>query len=155
MNWRMMVPLTDQKITSTTGPFLNLQRQVNRMFDSALDDVPATLSGKSMTLDVKEDEVAYHVMTELPGLTKEDIDLSYDEGLLTIRGKKEVERDEKEGTWHITERSSGCFIRQLRMPTPVDSEKIEAKIEKGVLTVTLPKEAEEKSQAKKITVSGE
>jgi HSP20 family protein len=103
-------------------------------------------------LDVKEDDKAFHVTADLPGLTEKEVNVSFDEGVLTIRGEKKLSRDEKSDTWHIVERSSGSFARQLSVSAGVDIEKIEAKFDKGVLSVTLPKVAEEQSRARKIDI---
>jgi len=105
-----------------------------------------------VALDVKEDEKCFHVTADLPGLTEKDVDVSFNDGLLTIRGEKKVEREEKNDTWHLIERSSGSFARRLSLSAGIDTEKIEAKFEKGVLSVTLPKLAEEKTKAKKIEI---
>jgi HSP20 family protein len=152
MKWLMMTPFSGRGEFLPGDHFTTLQRHLSRAFDDALGDKSGPLMGKSMHLDVKEDDKAYDVMTELPGLSKEDIDISYEDGLLTIRGEKKIERDEKKGTWHIVERSSGSFVRQLRIPSAIKSDKIEAKYDKGVLTVTLPKEDQEKTKSKKISV---
>lgn len=152
MTWRMMVPLATRSLSPASDPFVSLQRQMNRVFDGMLNDMPDVASATSLRLDVKEDEKAYHVTTDLPGLSEKDVEVTFNDGVLTIRGEKKVERDEKKDTWHIIERSSGSFSRQLSLPANVDAEKIDAKFEKGVLTVSLPKLPDEKTAAKKIEV---
>jgi len=108
----------------------------------------------SLRLDVKEDDKSFHVTADLPGLTEKDVDVTFQDGMLTVRGEKKIERDEKKDTWHITERSYGSFARQLSFPANIDAEGILAKFDKGVLTVTLPKLPDEQTKAKKIEVKG-
>ncbi|MDD3183197.1 MAG: Hsp20/alpha crystallin family protein [Alphaproteobacteria bacterium] len=152
MTWRMMVPFSPRGGSLASDPFAGLQRQLGSMFDGLVGVFPEGVASATLKLDVKEDDKAFHVAAELPGLSEKEVDVTFADGMLTIRGEKKVERDEKQDTWHIVERSTGSFLRQLSMPTNVDEEKIEAKFDKGVLTVTLPKMAEAKSQAKKIEV---
>ncbi len=153
MTWRMMVPFSGRELAAV-DPFVSLQKQMNRMFDDVLGGVPQVVTGHAPRLDVKEDDKAYHITAELPGLSEKDVEMTFDDGVLTLRGEKKIEREEKGQTWHIVERSSGSFSRQLALPCAIDAEKIEAKFDKGVLTVELPKMAEEKAKAKKIEIKG-
>ena len=152
MTWRMMVPLSGRTLSPSMDSFTSLQRQMNRAFDDMLGGIPEAVAATSFRLDVKEDNKAFHVVAELPGLTEKEVDVTFHDGMLTIRGEKKVERDEKKDMWHIVERSSGSFSRQLSLPANVDAEKIAAKFEKGVLTVELPKMPDEKAQTRKIEV---
>ncbi len=106
----------------------------------------------SMRLDVKEDEKAFHVTADLPGISEKDVEVTFDDGLLTIRGERKIERDEKKDTWHLVERSFGSFARQLSLPANIDAGKIEAKFDHGVLTVSLPKMPASETSARKIAV---
>jgi len=137
-------------------PFVSIQRALQRSLDDAWRTFPVAqaLEAAAMpfALDVKEDEKSFHVSADLPGLSEKDIDVSFDNGLLTIRGEKKVVRDEKKDTWHIVERSSGSFARRLSLSASVDADKIDARFENGVLSVTLPKLAQEKASAKKIEI---
>lgn len=155
MTWRLLAPLSGRALSSSSGsdPFSLMQRELGRVFDDLYSGFPAgTLPTGMLRLDVKEDEQAFHVTADLPGLSEKDVDLSFEDGILTVRGEKKIERDEKKDTWHITERSHGSFSRQLSLPATIDAEKITASFEKGVLTVTLPKQPEERAKAKKIEV---
>ena len=77
-----------------------------------------------------------------------DIDISLSNGVLTIKGEKKQEREEKEGDYHLTERSFGAFMRAVQLPTEVQSDKIEASYKNGVLKITLPKSEEAKKEIK-------
>jgi len=152
MTWRMMVPLSGRTLSSTIDPFVSLQRQMNRVFDDMLGSMPEAVASASLKLDVKEDEKAFHVTADLPGLSEKEVEVTFHDGMLCIRGEKKIERDEKKDTWHIVERSSGSFSRQLGLPSNIDTDKIEAKFDKGVLTVSLPKMPDEKAQSRKIEI---
>ena len=106
-------------------------------------------------LDVYETENAYVVELDLPGVHLENVDLSFEQGTLTIRGQRAptVKTPEK-GELRVfsAERVSGAFIRSVRLPEYVDSEKIEASYDRGVLVVTIPKAAA--ARARKITIRG-
>jgi HSP20 family protein len=137
-----------------SDPFVSM-RALQRSLDDAFANLPSHFTEAAsmpIRLDVKEDDKAYTVTADLPGLSEKEIDMTFDDGVLTIRGEKKVERDEKSGTWHLVERSQGSFARQLSLPTDVQADKIEAKFDKGVLTVILPKETEAQKSAKKISI---
>jgi HSP20 family protein len=139
----------------STDPFIAMQRVLQRSFDDAFSGVPTAVSeaaSMSVRLDVKEDDKAYTVTADLPGLKESDVDVTFDAGVLTIRGEKKVERDEKKDTWHLVERSYGSFARQISLPAGIQDDRIEAKFDKGVLTITLPKETEAQKSAKKIAI---
>jgi HSP20 family protein len=127
-------------------------RQIDGLWPTVTHHTSTEAASMSIRLDVKEDDKAYHVSADLPGLTEKEVDVTFDDGRLTIRGEKKVERDETKDTWHIVERSQGSFARQLTLPSTVDASKIEAKFEKGVLTIALPKLPAEQNSAKKIAI---
>jgi len=155
MNWRL-TPFTGRELVRfPDNPFAKIQRELNKVIDDVWSGLPLSDNMTSMTsirVDVKEDEKAYHVTADLPGMTEKEVDVSFRDGVLTLRGEKKVERDEKKDTWHIIERSSGSFIRQFNLPCGVDEEKIVAKFDKGVLSIELPKKLEDQSKAKKIEI---
>jgi len=94
-------------------------------------------------VDIVENDKAYELMAEIPGMSKEDIHLSLEDNLLTINGNKETRFDDGI-VRHRNERSSGKFERSFRLPKEVKSNEIKAKYENGILTVTLPKAEEVK-----------
>jgi len=94
----------------------------------------------SPPLDVSETEDAYKVTVELPAIDPKQIDLSLENGVLTLRGEKKEEKDEKEGeNYHRIERHYGSFSRSLRFPADVDAGKVKADYRSGVLEITVPK----------------
>ena len=98
-------------------------------------------------MDVKESADQVVVKAEVPGMDAKDINISVTGEVLTIKGEKKSEREEKEENYHLVERSYGSFSRSLKLPAAVDLDKIEAKYDKGVLTVTCPKKEEVKPKA--------
>ncbi len=103
-------------------------------------------------VDVTEDENAYKIAAELPGIAEKDIDVSVSGDVLVLKGEKRQEREQKEKNRYVSERSYGSFQRSFSIPDGVDRDKISAEFAKGVLTLTLPKTAEAQKQRKKIEI---
>jgi HSP20 family protein len=103
-------------------------------------------------VDVVENDRAYEITAELPGLDEKDIAVKYGDGTVTIKGEKKEETEEKKQDFYLSERHFGSFERSFRVPESVDADKIEAKFKNGVLTLVLPKKPEAQSHEKKIFV---
>jgi HSP20 family protein len=103
-------------------------------------------------IDIVEKDKAFEVTAELPGLDVKNIDLQLSNGMLTIKGEKHEEKEEKTKDRYVSERRYGSFRRSLQIPGSVDVEKIEASYKSGVLTVTLPKSQEAQKKEKTIPV---
>ena len=103
-------------------------------------------------VDVAETEKAYEITAELPGLDGKNVEVKFADGILTIKGEKQEEKEEKKKDYYLSKRSYGSFQRSFQVPDSVDPDKIEASFKNGVLTVTLPKNADSQKTAKKITV---
>ena len=97
-----------------------------------------------------ENDNAYIVTAELPGIDPKDIDISLEGNVLTLRGEKKEESEKKDKNYHRVERRYGSFVRSLTLPAEVNADKIEADYRNGLLEVTLPKS--ETVKPKKITV---
>jgi HSP20 family protein len=131
-------------------PFLSLHREMNRLFDDVFRGTSLpTASGSqgqgdvgtfvNASMNVSETDKEIRITAELPGVTEQDIDVSLDDDVLTIRGEKKFERKDDKENFHFVERSYGTFQRSLRLPFPVDPDQVQASFENGVLTVTVPK----------------
>ena len=103
-------------------------------------------------VDISETDKQLTVKAELPGIAREDIDISLDEGYLIIKGEKKQEKEETGKHFHRVERTYGSFYRSLRLPTMVARDKIDATFKDGVLTVVLPKSEEAKKKITHVTV---
>ena len=103
-------------------------------------------------IDILEDEKAYKITAEVPGLEQENIDVTASGDVLTIKGEKSSEKDEKHEDFHVSERAYGSFQRSFALPDGVDRDNITADLSKGVLTITLPKTAEAQKPQRKIEV---
>ncbi|HUL85963.1 MAG TPA: Hsp20/alpha crystallin family protein [Actinomycetota bacterium] len=90
-------------------------------------------------LDVRESDDRFELTLDLPGIEPDDVNVSYEDGMLTVTGKRGFAEGTKGETWHRIERSFGTFARSVRLPRTADAEKIEAAFDKGVLTIAVPK----------------
>jgi HSP20 family protein len=125
--------------TLATAPVFGLRREIDRLFDDAF-----SRDGLAWTpaADIKENDSELRVELELPGLKPEDVEITAENGVLSIRGEKQAERKEgNEDRMHVVERTYGSFFRSFQLPQGVDESKIEAEFEHGVLTVRIPKAA--------------
>lgn len=137
------------------SPFDILQNEIDRVFDSfnGFAAWPASFNGRAFSPDMEVIETAntIEITTELPGMDEKDIEINVADGMLTIRGEKKLEKDEKRKNYRLVERSYGSFERHVALPQGVDATKVKANLAKGVLKVEIPKPAAAKSQSVKIT----
>lgn len=144
--------------TSHFPSFHSLQREIDRLFER--------FSGKDLSLlgtneenghlvprlDVHETDTNIEITTEMPGVEEKDIDVTVEDDMLSIRGEKKTEREESDDGYKMSERTFGTFERKMKVPHGIDADKIEAKLAKGVLSVTIPKPPEASVNIKKIDV---
>lgn len=126
---------------------------LRRMFD--LEPAWRPMSSFSVSappIDISEDEKAYKIAAELPGLDAKDVDVSVTGDMLVLKGEKRQETEQKDKNYYFSERAYGAFQRSFELPTSVERDKIAADFSKGVLTITLPKTVEAQKQLKKIEV---
>lgn len=102
------------------------------------------------TVDIVENDDAFTVKAELPGVEKKDVDISIENGVLTIKGEKKSKTEQKDEKVHRVECSYGSFVRSFTLPASVKTDKVDAKYKDGILNMTLPKS--EKDTTKKIEV---
>jgi HSP20 family protein len=139
---------------SSSDRLASLRDEMNRLFDFSWPSRDTGLfSGWSPTLDVLDDKDNLVVKVELPGLKKEEINLSLHDGVLTISGERKREVEKKEGETFRSERYFGKFQRSVTLPAAVDSGKVNASYKDGILTVELPKAEEAKPKQIAVSVS--
>jgi HSP20 family protein len=97
-------------------------------------------------LDIRETEDRFEVTVDLPGMRSDDVEVTFEDGTLTIRGQREFAHEENEGQYHRIERSYGSFARSVRLPRVAEAERIEASFDNGVLAVLVPKREEAKAR---------
>lgn len=102
--------------------------------------------------DASSDENAYRISVELPGVEEKDIDVSVHDGVVSVKGEKSSQREEKGDTWFFSERQYGSFSRSFRLPADADGDKIEARLKDGVLDISVPKNAPDKPEVKKVAI---
>jgi HSP20 family protein len=126
-----------------------LRSEMDRLWDDYFGSGRRAFKSESWvpSVDVSETGDKIVVKAEIPGMDSKDIDISLSGDILTIKGEKKSEREEKEENYHLVERSYGMFARSLRLPAGVDADKIEASYKNGVLTVTCLKKEEAKPKA--------
>lgn len=119
----------------------DVQNRVRHLFDRPFLPMFAETVGWAPAVDISEDDGMLVVTAELPGMTREDVEIELHDNLLTISGEKKQEEEKKEGDMHVVERSWGSFQRSFTLPRPVDENEVKAEFRNGVLTVRLPKTA--------------
>src|SRR5690348_10908381 len=138
------------------GRLTNLRDEIDRLFDAPLAELARSsqlLSGWTPAFDVYEDKDNVYVRAELPGMRKEDIDLSLHNGSLSISGERKADEQFKDAEVYRAERFFGRFQRTITLPTTVAVDKIKAQYKDGILSVTLPKAEEAKPKHIDVSVS--
>jgi len=156
MNLKSLIPIgRSSGLGRSDNPFMSLQREVDKLFDDFTRGFPTFSFGGGgnelvPSLDVTENDKQIEITAELPGLEEKDVQVNFADNVLTIRGEKKAEKEEKDKTYRLVERSYGSFVRSLELPDGVNPDTIKASIDKGVLKVVVPKPAP--AQVKKIDV---
>ena len=145
-------------------PFRDFQRQMNHLFDDFFGDFPLAERGRDPErapaafmprVDVSETDMEVKVSAELPGMDEKDISVELQDDVLTLRGEKKSEQEEKGKNWFRREQSWGSFQRSIELPAGVDAGKAKAQFKKGVLVFTAPKRPEEQAQRKTVPIQVE
>ncbi|MDB5367200.1 MAG: heat-shock protein [Rhodospirillales bacterium] len=161
-NWLAPFNWTASPLTRRyeNDPFSALQREMTRMFDDmarGFGALPAAAAGgfAGPRIDIKENNSEICILAELPGVEEKDLDVTLNGDLLTIRGEKRAEINEREGEhWHMMERSYGSFARTIRLPFVARPDEIQASFKDGVLRLTVPKSGAQGEHAHRIQIGG-
>eukprot|EP01012_Entosiphon_sulcatum_P060723 TRINITY_DN85832_c0_g1_i1.p1 TRINITY_DN85832_c0_g1~~TRINITY_DN85832_c0_g1_i1.p1 ORF type:complete len:156 (-),score=38.02 TRINITY_DN85832_c0_g1_i1:189-656(-) len=146
----LMTNGTRTPVAMTDHPFVALRQEIDRLFNKMTTDLG--LGEALPRMDVVENAEAITLTAELPGMEEKDVEVTLADNVLTIRGEKKVEREDKGETAHVIERTTGTFARTIEMPAGTDPAAIKARMDKGVLTVTVPKPAKVAAEPRKIEV---
>lgn len=153
-----LIPYRKNRETSLFGDLLDIQKEMNKLFDFSLDrwgdrHAAAEEAFWAPAVDIHDSKENLIVKADIPGVDKENIDVTVHDGVLSIRGeKKEFNETKKDGALR-TERFYGSFLRQIALPTAVDDAKIKASYKNGVLELTLPKKEEAKPKQIKVDIN--
>lgn len=132
----------------------NLNRWLGRSSGAHATDVSMLAEADWKPLvDITETDTAYLIKADIPGVKKEDVKVSVQDGMLAIRGERKHEKEEKDKTFHRIERSYGSFMRSFRLPDDADVSGISAEFKDGMLNVTVKKSSSVKSKAVEVVVS--
>ena len=143
---------------SATDPFTSVANEVDRLFgDLAVGlrwpvDGPTTGMNFMPAVDIESDENIIRISAELPGLEEKDVQVTLSEGVLTLRGEKKFEREQKTKGAYRIERSYGSFERRFALPEDAEAAKAEATFKKGVLTLTLPRREKPKPEVRQVPI---
>ncbi|MGB5338938.1 MAG: Hsp20/alpha crystallin family protein [Gammaproteobacteria bacterium] len=140
--------LTRYEPQNLFGQFNN---EINRLFagQRASNDIPARRDW-APSVDIREEEQHYVLLADIPGVNRENVDITLEDGVLTLKGERTSEHIENESGYRRNERVQGTFMRQFTLPDTVDTANISAGIDNGVLEIRIPKQ--EKSQPRKIAI---
>ncbi|GJE33440.1 Hsp20/alpha crystallin family protein [Methylobacterium oxalidis] len=151
-------PLPSRMRDEPASPFLTLHREMNRLFDDVFSGLGGGMPGLATrglgwpSVELVETEQGLRVSAELPGLDEKDVELTIDDGVLTLRGEKRAETTDTQRGY--SERSYGRFERVLALPFAVEEDKVEATFRNGVLSVTLPRSAKAPERGRRIAING-
>ncbi|EQB63863.1 MAG: hypothetical protein RBG1_1C00001G1442 [candidate division Zixibacteria bacterium RBG-1] len=137
---------------------VNVPQDADRLFEEFFGLFPVELNGGSGTwspaVDVSEDQDNIYFTVEVPGMSKEDVKVTLQDNVLTIRGEKKQEMEKKDANYHRLERSYGSFTRSFSLPTGVVPDKIKAQYQDGLLKISLPKAEQVKPKEIPIAMEG-
>lgn len=135
---------------------VRLRREMDTLFDRFFRDPWGGLDALSEALpaaprlDLAETDERVTVTLDLPGVDPKDVDISVTGGMLTVRGERKHEREDKRADYHFVERQFGAFQRSVQLPSTVDPDKVEAKFKNGVLTIEVAKHPDAKPKRIKV-----
>lgn len=147
-------PLRDVTHWHPVSGFENMEREIDRMVDRFYGDRVDENALKTLmpSADIVERDGDFNITIELPGVDKKDVRISVQNNVLTVKGEKRKQNEKKGENYHRVERSYGLFQRSFTLPSSVDSEKIDAAYDNGILSVSIPKLEEAKPKEIQVTI---
>jgi HSP20 family protein len=147
--------IPSRELATFPSELFDVQREIKGLFDSlsctgSADDYAPPAPVWSPAVDITESDAAFVVKMELPGVAKEDVRVTLEQNVLTVKGEKKQEKESKASDYHRVERSYGTFQRCFTLPSTVKADRVDASFRDGILNITLPKA--EESRPKEIEV---
>lgn len=154
MAFKNLIPWHRGEVARRGDPFTSLQKEMNDLFDNFFtrDEASSSTGGFMPEVDLTETDKEIRVSADVPGVDEKDLDVSLKDDMLTIKGEKKAEKEEKSEGRYYMERTYGSFERRVALPCDVEPDKVKAEYKKGVLNITLQKSAKA-ANAKKIAIS--
>ena len=162
--WGARAPM---RRSESDNPFMALHREMDRLFEDFFGnwdtglawpgsgDLRESDKAWDVNVDLSENDKEVRIAADIPGMDEKDIEVELTDNVLTIRGERKTERDEKHDDYHLMERTVGHFHRSIPLPKGLVEDKAQARFKKGVLTITIPKSPEAKQQRKQIAISSD
>ena len=132
---------------------VEMSDRLNRFFARGDDHDAMTVADWTPLVDIRENTAAYVIQAEIPGVQKEDVKVTLEHGVLTIKGTRHQEAGEQGEKYHRVERSYGNFVRSFSLPDVVDDAQVQAVFKEGILTLHLPKSEKAKPKAIEVKVA--
>lgn len=153
MRFSSLIPTLQHSKDSLTS----LHQGINQLFDNiwqrpSTTSFPSEQGFLNPKVDISDTEKEYVVTAELPGVEKKDISLEIQDRILTIKGHKQLNHQEKNKNYYLVERTYGTFSRSFELPQPAESQDVKAKFDNGVLTICIPKSVEAERHINKVTI---
>ncbi len=149
----------DVPVRRSKDPIEQLYRDMNRLFDEFVGSSDLTRRDNAECfdpcLDIRENDKEYIIEAEVPGMDKKDVELAINNDVLTIRGEKKSETEDKKDNYYRIERSFGRFSRDIPLPDDIQQDKINAKFKNGLLKIELPKKPQAQRSVKRIDIQSE
>lgn len=132
-----------------------MRRALDRLVENGVEPAEYAKAEWALALDVIERDSEYLVKASLPGVKQEDVEITFNKGVLTVRGEIKEESDTEKGQVHLRERRYGSFVRSITLPASIDADAIQAHYQDGVLSLHLPKAAEAKPRRIAVNVASQ
>lgn len=148
-----MLPTGRRSRRTRSSGLPELRTEMDRLLSDFFDEGDRSVARFAPATDLYETAEAYVVESELPGFDRDDLEVTLDQGTLTIRGRRETRTERDSEDFHLRERATGQFERSFGLPRSIEAENVEARFDQGVLRVEIPKAAEAKSREIDVEVS--
>jgi HSP20 family protein len=151
MIYRRVFDFPTFRVSSPFGEVERMRRQMDRLFEDAMSPHRPPQAGVFPLLNLTEDKDRYYVRAELPGVKADELEIQVTGKNLSISGERKISAEDESARYHRREREAGTFSRMIGLPGEVDTDKVEANLENGILTILVPKA--EIAKPKQITVN--